>query len=46
MAPIDDDSETGKLGKDLNDLASDFERKFSEAMKIREISEEITARKS
>lgn len=43
LAPIDGDSETGKLGQDLNDLASALEGKLSEAMKVREISEEISA---
>jgi diguanylate cyclase (GGDEF)-like protein len=40
---VDLSDEIGKLGQDLNGLAQELERKFSEAIKIREISEEITA---
>lgn len=35
--------EIGKLGFDLNDLARELERKFNEANKLHEISEEVTA---
>lgn len=41
--PVDLNDEIGKLGHELNDLAQELERKFDEANKIREISEEITA---
>ena len=41
--PVDHSDEIGKLGHDLNELAQELERKFNEASKIREISEEITA---
>lgn len=36
-------TEIGRLGNELNELARELERKFNEAGKIREISEEITA---
>ena len=42
-APVDHNDEIGRLGRDLNELAQELERKFNEASKIREISEEITA---
>lgn len=35
--------EVGKLGFDLNNLARELERKFNEANKLHEISEEVTA---
>lgn len=41
--PVELGDEVGKLGHELNDLAREFERKFDEAIKVREVSEEITA---
>ena len=41
--PIDHNNEIGKLGHDLNELARELERKFSEAIKMQEISEKIPA---
>jgi len=41
--PVELGDEVGKLGHELNDLAQELERKFDEAIKVREISEEITA---
>lgn len=41
--PFELDGEVGKLGHELNDLALELERKFNETIKLREISEEITA---
>lgn len=41
--PVEQSNEIGKLGQDLNELASELERKFDEAIKVREISEKITA---
>jgi len=41
--PVDLGDEIGKLGKDLNELALELERKLNEAIKVREVSEEITA---
>lgn len=40
--PVDDNDEIGILGHDLNELAHELERKFDEAIKMQEISEEIT----
>jgi len=42
-APVDLSDEVGKLGEDLNGLANELERKFSEAIKIRVISEQVSA---
>lgn len=41
--PINLGDEIGKLGSELNGLARELEKKFDEAVKVREISEEITA---
>lgn len=41
--PVEQSNEIGKLGQDLNELARELERKFDEAIKVREISEKITA---
>lgn len=41
--PIEHNDEIGKLGEELNQLARELEKKFSEHNKIKEISEEITA---
>lgn len=41
--PVDLSDDIGKLGKDLNDLAIALEKKLNEAVKVREVSEEITA---
>lgn len=43
VVPVEHGDEIGKLGQDLNGLARELERKFNEALKVREISEEITA---
>ncbi|MBI3755144.1 MAG: hypothetical protein HY265_03160 [Deltaproteobacteria bacterium] len=43
LVPVELGDEIGKLGHELNELAIELERKFDEAIKIREISEEITA---
>jgi diguanylate cyclase (GGDEF)-like protein len=41
--PIDHNDAVGKLGHELNDLAQNLERKFSEAIKLQEISDEVTS---
>ncbi|MCR4303755.1 MAG: diguanylate cyclase [Gallionella sp.] len=41
--PADENDEIGKLGHDLNELARALERRFDEAARVCEISEEITA---
>ena len=40
---VDCNDGIGKLGHDLNELARELERKFDEAIKMQEISEEVTA---
>ena len=41
--PADSSDDIGKLGQELNELAQELERKFDETIKVREVSEEITA---
>lgn len=43
LVPSDPNDEYGKLGHGLNDLARELEKKYNEAIKLREIAEEITA---
>ena len=41
--PADLEDEIGKLGQELNDLSQGLKRTFDEAIKVRKISEKITA---
>jgi len=43
LIPVGRSDEISKLGHELNELSTELERKFNEAIKLREISEEITA---
>ncbi len=43
LVPAEHSDEIGKLGDELNQLARELEKKFSELSKLKKISEEITA---